>query len=95
MNPSAAKFIQKRSCQFASNISDDALTSPYILIAKQLFNPKDVIFQAAVHYLCTIADVKPKYKQPILNILKAYVKDYQNNTPRISYLNQTIKKHKL
>lgn len=95
MSPIAAKSIQKRACRFVNNISDQALTPPYVLIASQLSDPKEPIFQMAVYYLCTIAVLTPKYKQPIISILKAYARDHLENTSRVSYLNQMIEKNNL
>ena len=95
LSPTAARSIQKRSCQPVDVVSDNALTPPYVLIAGELSYPQQPVFEAAAYYLCTIAAFEPKYKSAIVSILKAYLQDHRDQTARIQYLKQLIKKYNL
>lgn len=95
LSPTAARSIQKRFCQPVDVVSDNALTPPYVLIAGELSYPHQPVFEAAAYYLCTIAAFEPKYKSAIVSILKAYLQDHRDQTARIQYLKQLMKKYNL
>ena len=95
LSPSEARSVQRRACQYVNNASDQALTPPYVLIAAELSHPEQLVFEAAVYYLCTIAFYETRYQKPIIDILNTYKKDHANLSTRVQYLTQTMKKYNL
>lgn len=74
------------------NKKSDLLTPPYVEIAKQLSNPKDEIFRAAVYYLVQIACNEPRYVSSINSILQQCRKKNKLSAENILFLDEQLKK---
>jgi len=92
ITPKSAIAIQKQEYFNTITSFDKTYTPPYLLIGYQLFNDKQDIFEAAVHYLCIIANNNPKYRKDISNILITYCNNNKKLTDRISFIHTQMNK---
>lgn len=74
------------------NFYNKGCTPSYVLIAKELESPKPQIFEASVHYLCTIASLKKKYRADIIDLLN---KDASRNKMHTAYIEKVMREKKL
>lgn len=86
ITPSKAKQIQKQAnLNFQSNLEKN-YTKPYLIIAAHLGAEKQQIFEAAVYYLFAIANNKPNYRQPIVEILGTYMNEHKKQPERLIFI---------
>ena len=70
-------------------------TPSYILIAKDLENKSEQIFEAAVYDLCLIAAQKTSYQAAILNLLKSYIAKYPKAANRHQHIQKMLSEFQL
>ncbi|MBR2299463.1 MAG: hypothetical protein IJ870_02685 [Alphaproteobacteria bacterium] len=68
----------------------NGITPAYLLIAEDLKNKKDQVFEAAVYELCVIAKLKPEYQNEIMDILNFYLEKTHSPTNRTEYIKNTL-----
>lgn len=78
--------LQKDYIKNLSKTKIDICTPPYVEISKHLTNDKTEIFKAAVYYLNAIAENEPRYKTPIISILRHYKEKNKRPQDDIDYL---------
>ena len=93
ISPKIAVAIQKQAHVNSNKIPEKSFTPPYLPISYQLISNKQEVFEAAVYYLCLIANNTPKYKQEIANILETYCQKNQEKTERINFIKSEMEKH--
>jgi len=65
-------------------------TPTYLIIAEDLNNKTQKVFEAAVYYLCVIAKQKTEYQNDILKLLSTYLSKVQNYPERVSYIKEML-----
>ena len=70
-------------------------TPSYVLIAKDLENKEEQVFEAAVYYLCTIASFKKDYASDIIGILNKTISENKKNPARVAYVEKMMYEKKL
>ena len=92
VTPKIANAIQKQD--YFNSIKDihHSNTPPYVLISYQLLNDKAEIFQAAVYYLCSIAQNSPNLKNEIMNVLQTYCNENKKLVDRVNFVQDYMKK---
>jgi len=70
-------------------------TPSYVLIAKDLENKENQVFEAAVYYLCTIASFKKDYASDIIGILNKTISENKKNPERVAYVEKIMQEKKL
>ena len=91
ISPSQAKKIQKQQEIFKIDLENRCFP-PYLTIAAQLGSSEQQIFEAAVIYLCDIADNKPKYQKSIAKILETYKVEHNQQFDRVSFIENMMLK---
>lgn len=82
--------IQKKYIAHKCDATLPPNTPPYIEIAKQLFSEKNEVFIASVYYLERIAINETKYVEPIVELLKHYLKISTRSDDDKRFLKQRI-----
>ena len=70
-------------------------TPTYLIIAEDLNNKEQKVFEAAVYDLCVIAKSKQEYQKDILDILSSCLTKFQNQPARLSYIKEMMSAHGL
>ena len=95
ITPKIATAIQKQEYFNSLNGYDESFTPPYLVVAYQMLNKNNEVFESSVYYLCVIAKNMPKYKKDILRILKNYSEEHKKEQERVNYINSQIAEHNL
>ncbi len=94
ISPLKAARIQKQNYINSNRKLENICTPPYLTIAAQLADKQQAVFEAAVTYLCTIAQNEPKYQKPIIGLLGAYMTNQKSKTDRIAFIENMLAQHK-
>jgi len=70
-------------------------TPTYLIIAEDLNNKEQKVFEASVYNLCVIAKTKPEYQKDIMDILELCLKKFQNQPSRVDYIKEALQAHDL
>lgn len=89
-----AEELQKNYKDAFKNAANISEYPPYIDIVRELLSEKSEIFQAAVHYLCRIAENESKYAEPIFTILEQYQKKAKRDEKDLEFLSAQLQKMK-
>ncbi len=94
ISPTQAAKIQKQNYINSNRKLENICTPPYLTIAAQLADHRQAVFEAAVTYLCTIAQNEPKYQKPIIGLLGAYMNNHKSKTDRLVFIENMLFKYK-
>ena len=75
-----------KNCNSFFSNHHSSYTPTYLLIARDLESPQDAVFEAAVYYLCVIANYKTNEKEPILKILNSTFHQKKLKASRRAYI---------
>ena len=84
---------KKQPCRSIFFKKKYANTPTYLIIAKDLENPHEQIFEGAVYYLCKIAKLKKTYYNDIKKILTTYINSNPEKTIRSAYVKKMLEKN--
>lgn len=94
ISPKQAVEIQKQSYTKSKHPFENICTPPYLTIAAQLSNKQQSVFEAAVIYLCRIAQNEPQYQKAIIGLLGAYMDNHKPKSDRIIFIENILFKCK-
>lgn len=89
-------FKKIRSSKYSKNSDSESsenahsYTKTYQLIARDLQNPQEAVFEASAYYLCTIASLKPTEQTEILQIMRAYLAPKNIPEKRRKYIEKLL-----
>lgn len=94
ISPRQAAKIQKQNYINVNRNIENICTPPYLTIAAQLADKQPAVFEAAVTYLCAIAQNEPKYQKAVIELLGAYMTNHKSKTDRIAFIENMLAQHK-